>query len=59
MKKAKVILAEGQTTKLIALGLHVSPKTVEAHRRQAMEKLGLFSVAELTGYAVREGLVSL
>ena len=53
------LLAEGQTTKQIALSLHVSPKTVETHRRQAMEKLGLYSVAELTRYAVREGLVSL
>ena len=53
------LMAEGQTTKQIALSLHVSPKTVETHRRQAMEKLGLYSVAELTRYAVREGLVSL
>jgi len=53
------LLAEGQTTKQIALSLHVSPKTVETHRRQAMEKLGLFSVAELTRYAVREGLAAL
>jgi len=52
-------LAEGKTTKQIALELHVSPKTIEANRRQIMEKLGMHSVAELTKYAVREGLTSL
>jgi DNA-binding NarL/FixJ family response regulator len=34
-------------------------KTVETHRRQVMEKLNLYSVAELTKYAVREGLTQL
>jgi len=52
-------LAEGKTTKQIALELHVSPKTIEANRRQIMEKLDMHSVAELTKYAVREGLTSL
>jgi len=53
------LLAEGKTTKQIALELHVSAKTIEANRRQIMEKLGVHSVAELTKYAVREGLTSL
>ena len=35
-----------------------SVKTVETHRRQVMEKLNLHSVAELTKYAIREGLTS-
>jgi DNA-binding NarL/FixJ family response regulator len=52
-------LAEGKTTKQIALELHVSPKTIEANRRQIMERLDMHSVAELTKYAVREGLTSL
>jgi len=34
-------------------------KTVETHRQQVMEKLGLHSVAELTKYAIREGLTGL
>jgi len=52
-------LAEGKTTKQIALELHVSGKTIEANRRQIMEKLNMYSVADLTKYAVREGLTSL
>jgi len=53
------LLAEGKSTKQIALALHVSTKTIEANRRQIMEKLDIHSVAELTKYAVREGLTSL
>jgi DNA-binding NarL/FixJ family response regulator len=50
------LLAEGQTSKQIAKALHISPKTVEVHRRNLMAKLKLHSIAELTKYAVREGL---
>ncbi len=53
------LVAEGKSTKEIALELHVSTKTIEANRRQIMEKLGMHSVADLTKYAVREGLTSL
>jgi DNA-binding NarL/FixJ family response regulator len=53
------LLAEGRTTKRIASQLNVSVKTVETHRRQVMEKLDIHSVAELTKWAVREGLTSL
>jgi DNA-binding NarL/FixJ family response regulator len=53
------LIAEGRTTKEIATALFVSVKTVETHRQQIMEKLDLRSVAELTKYAVREGLTSL
>ena len=52
-------VAEGRTTKEIAFQLGVSVKTVETHRQQVMEKLGLHSVAELTKYAIREGLTGL
>jgi DNA-binding NarL/FixJ family response regulator len=53
------MLAEGRSTKEISRHLHVSVKTVETHRKHIMDRLGLHSVAELTKYAVREGLTSL
>jgi DNA-binding NarL/FixJ family response regulator len=53
------LLAEGKAMKEIAHILQVSIKTVETHRRAMMEKLHLYSVAELTKYAIREGLTSL
>ena len=52
------LVAEGKTTKKVASTLHISPKTADAHRRQAMDKLGLLSIAELTKFAIREGLTS-
>ncbi|MBA4417055.1 MAG: DNA-binding response regulator [Syntrophus sp. (in: bacteria)] len=53
------LLAEGKATKQIASVLNVSVKTIETHRQQLMEKLGIHSIAELTKYAIREGLTSL
>jgi DNA-binding NarL/FixJ family response regulator len=52
-------LAEGASTKEMAGSLGVSVKTIETHRRNIMEKLNLHSVAELTKYAIREGITSL
>lgn len=52
------ILAEGKNTHQIAAALYVSEKTVEAHRRQIMNKLGINSVAGLIKYAIREGLTT-
>jgi DNA-binding NarL/FixJ family response regulator len=51
-------VAEGRTTKQIALHLNVSPKTADANRRHVMTKLGINNVAQLTKYAIREGLTS-
>jgi DNA-binding NarL/FixJ family response regulator len=53
------LLAEGKSTKQIALGLHLSAKTIETHRGRMMKKLGMNSLAQLTKYAVREGLTTL
>jgi len=53
------LIAEGQSTKQIALKLHISAKTVETHRRQIMNKLDMHTVAELTKYAIRKGLTAL
>jgi DNA-binding NarL/FixJ family response regulator len=52
------LLAEGSTTKQIALKLHVSPKTVEGHRSRIMHKLDIDDIANLTKYAIHEGLTS-
>jgi DNA-binding NarL/FixJ family response regulator len=53
------LVAEGRNTKEIASHLNVSVKTVETHRKQVMDKLGLHTIAELTKYAIREGLTEL
>ena len=53
------LIADGRHTKQIADLLGISVKTVETHRRQVMEKLGISTVAGLTRYAVRTGLVDL
>ena len=52
------LIAEGQTTKGIALVLKLSPKTVEYHRMQLMQRLNIFDVPGLVRFAVRAGLVS-
>lgn len=53
------LLAEGRATKEVAAELHVSIKTIETHRQQIMNKLRVRSLADLTKYAIREGLTSL
>jgi DNA-binding NarL/FixJ family response regulator len=53
------LIAEGKNTKNIAHHLHKSTKTVETHRRNIMKKLKVKSVAELTRYAISEGIISL
>jgi DNA-binding NarL/FixJ family response regulator len=53
------LVAEGKTSKNIASHLHVSMKTVDAHRHQIMHKLNIHSVAGLTKYAIIKGIMSL
>lgn len=50
------LVSEGRNTKGIALTLFVSIKTIESHRKNIMDKLNLHNVAELTKYAIREGI---
>jgi len=52
------LLAEGHSNKEMASRLGVSDKTVEKHREHIMEKLNLRTIAELTKYAIREGITS-
>ena len=57
-REALQLITEGRSTKLVANSLNVSIKTVETHRRNIMEKLNLNTLAELTQYAIREGITS-
>ncbi|MFT3788413.1 MAG: response regulator transcription factor [Tepidisphaeraceae bacterium] len=51
------LVADGHSMKKIAMQLGISVKTVETHRRNVMTKLSIESVADLTKYAIRHGLV--
>jgi len=51
------LLSEGRSNKDIGSNLHISVKTVEAHRATVMRKLGYTSITELVRYAIRNGLV--
>ncbi len=53
------LLADGKSMRGIALEFRISVKTVETHRRQIIEKLGVRTLAQLTKYAILEGLTSL
>ncbi|HSC86227.1 MAG TPA: response regulator transcription factor [Polyangiaceae bacterium] len=53
------LLAEGKSSKEIASALSISSRTVDVHRKHLMDKLELRSAAQLTLYAVKQGLVSL
>ncbi len=52
------LLAEGKSKKQVSLQLQMNVKTVETHRQNIMEKLDIYNIAELTKYAIREGLTS-
>jgi two-component system NarL family response regulator len=51
------LLAEGRSAPAIAAELHISPGTVDVHRRNLMRKLDLHNVVDLTKYAIRTGLI--
>ena len=51
------LIAEGQTTKGIARSLEISTKTVESHRAQIMDRLGIHDIPGLVRHAMRNGLI--
>lgn len=51
------LIAEGYTSEEIAEQLFISKKTVDRHRANMLEKLGMRNRVELTRYAIRRGLV--
>jgi DNA-binding NarL/FixJ family response regulator len=53
------LVAEGKKTRDIAEKMGLSIKTIETHRRNIMKKLSIFSIAGLTKFAIKEGIVSL
>jgi len=52
------LLVEGHSVKEVAAKLHVSPRTVEFHKYRVLQELGLRTIAELSRYAVRHGIVA-
>ncbi|MEW6164856.1 MAG: response regulator transcription factor [Pseudomonadota bacterium] len=56
-RQIAILLAEGKSATDIAIQLHISPNTVDVHRRNLMRKLDLHNVVDLTKYAIRTGLI--
>ncbi len=57
-REVLIHVAQGRTTREIAEMLHISPNTVDVHRTRFMQKLDLHSIAEVTSFAIRHGLIS-
>ena len=53
------LVAEGRSTAQIAADIDISPKTVDTHRQHIMDKLNIRGIADLTRYAIREGITPL
>ena len=53
------LIAEGNSSKEMGEKLFLSSKTVDVHKNNIMKKLNLFTIPELTKYAIREGLTDL
>lgn len=58
-KEILKLIAEGKTSKQIAIGFGLSVKTVETHRMRIMDRLQIYDVPGLVRYALREGITSL
>lgn len=53
------MIAEGRTTRAMAVSLHLSVKTIESHRAKLMSQLGIRDVAGLVVYAIRSGIIDI
>jgi DNA-binding NarL/FixJ family response regulator len=53
------LLVEGNSSKQIGEVLFLSPKTIDVHRNNIMNKLDLYTISELTKYAIQKGLTTL
>lgn len=58
-REVLVLITQGLQTKMMAHRLNLSVKTIESHRAHIMKKLKIFSIAELTKFAIREGLATI
>jgi two-component system, NarL family, response regulator LiaR len=58
-REVLILVAQGHSTREIAETLHISPNTVDVHRAHLMRKLNLHSIAEISTFAVRHGLLGL
>ena len=56
-KEVLILIADGLSSKEIGLKLHISPSTVDVHRRNIMNKIGLHKATDLTRYAIRNNLI--
>ena len=58
-REVLALTARGFSTKEVALRLNISVKTVETHRSNVMNRLGLYNIPRLVHYAIRVGLINL
>jgi len=53
------LVSQGKSTKQVALEMNLSPKTIDARRRETMNKLGISNIAALTKFAIRQGIITI
>lgn len=58
-KEVLQLIAEGKTSKEIGEILFLSPKTIDVHRNNIMKKIELYTIPELTKYAIQSGLTTI
>ncbi|MCF8302767.1 MAG: response regulator transcription factor [Bacteroidales bacterium] len=58
-KEILQLIAEGKSSRDIGEILFLSSKTIDAHRKNIMDKLNMYTIPELTKYAIRSGLITL